>query len=106
MIVKSSGYSASWHLFATSRAICIWRNIMLMVRTTIYLSDDLKAALAARAQADGRTEADIIREALAEKLKGPGKTAKDMHFGLFASGITSTSTEVDDVLTATGFGTT
>ncbi|MFT4009958.1 MAG: CopG family transcriptional regulator [Nocardioidaceae bacterium] len=75
-----------------------------MVRTTIYLPDDLKAALEARAEADGRTEADIIREALAEKLRGSGKTARQMRFGLFDSGSSTTSTEVDDVLTATGFG--
>lgn len=75
-----------------------------MVRTTIYLPEELKAALEARAEADGRTEADIIREALVEKLRGPSKTARDMQFGLFDSGITTTSTEVDDVLTDTGFG--
>lgn len=75
-----------------------------MVRTTIYLPDDLKAALEARAGADGRTESDIIREALAEKLRGPGKTAQAMRFGLFDSGTSTTSTEVDDVLATTGFG--
>ena len=76
-----------------------------MVRTTIYLPDDLKAALEARAQADGRTESDLIREALAEKLRGPGKTVRQMQFGLFDSGLSATSAEVDDVLAATGFGT-
>ncbi|MDT0203312.1 CopG family transcriptional regulator [Nocardioides sp. AE5] len=75
-----------------------------MVRTTIYLPDDLKAALEARAEADGRTESDIIREALAEKLRGPGKTARDMRFGLFDSGTSTTSTDVDEVLAETGFG--
>lgn len=75
-----------------------------MVRTTIYLPDDLKAALEARAQADGRTESDIIREALAEKLRGSGKTASQMRFGLYDSGTATTSTDVDDILTATGFG--
>lgn len=76
----------------------------IMVRTTIYLPDDLKAALEARAEADGRTESDLIREALAEKLRGPGKTARQMRFGMFDSGATTTSTDVDDVLAATGFG--
>jgi len=75
-----------------------------VVRTTIYLPDDLKAALEARAEADGRTESDIIREALAEKLHGPGKTARQMRFGLFDSGTSTTSTDVDDILAASGFG--
>lgn len=75
-----------------------------MVRTTIYLPEELKAALVARAEAERRTEADIIREALAEKLRGPHRTARDMQFGLFASGVTTTSTDVDDVLAETGFG--
>ncbi|MFT4164404.1 MAG: CopG family transcriptional regulator [Microlunatus sp.] len=75
-----------------------------VVRTTIYLPDDLKAALEARAEADGRTESEIIREALAEKLNGPGRTASQMQFGLFDSGTSTTSTDVDDVLATTGFG--
>lgn len=75
-----------------------------MVRTTIYLPDDLKAALEARARADGRTESDVIREALTEKLRDHGRTARDMKFGLFDSGTSTTSDDVDDVLTETGFG--
>lgn len=38
-------------------------------RTTIYLPDDLKARLEATARAEGRTEADVIREALANALE-------------------------------------
>lgn len=68
------------------------------------LPDGLKAALEARAEADGRTEADIIREALAGKLRGSGKTARQIRLGLFDSGTASTSSEVDNVLAATGFG--
>jgi predicted transcriptional regulator len=75
-----------------------------VVRTTIYLPEDLKAALEARAKADGRTESDLIREALAEKLRATGKTARSMRFGLFDSGTSTTSTEVDQVLADTGFG--
>lgn len=75
-----------------------------MVRTTIYLPEDLKAALEARARTDGRTEADIIREALAEKLAEPGKSARNMRFGAFESGVTTTSVEVDQVLADSGFG--
>ena len=85
-------------------AIRICRTLKIVVRTTIYLPDDLKAALEARAEADGRTESDIIREALTEKLRGTGRTARQMRFGLFDSGTGTTSTDVDDVLAATGFG--
>ena len=75
-----------------------------VVRTTIYLPEDLKAALEVRASAEGRTESDLIREALAEKLRGSGRTARQMRFGLFDSGTSTTSTDVDEVLAATGFG--
>lgn len=75
-----------------------------MVRTTSYLPEDLKAALDARADADRRTGSDIIREALAEKLSGDGRTARDMRFGMCDSGTSTTSTDVDDLLAATGFG--
>jgi Arc/MetJ-type ribon-helix-helix transcriptional regulator len=37
-------------------------------RTTLYLPDDLKARLEAAARTEGRTEADVIREALARAL--------------------------------------
>jgi plasmid stability protein len=37
-------------------------------RTTIYLPDELKARLEAAARARGRTEADVIREALTRAL--------------------------------------
>lgn len=76
-----------------------------MVRTTIYLPDNLKAALEARAAADGRTESDLIREALAEKLRQSGRTARDIRFGLADSGTSTTSTDVDDILSQTEFGT-
>ena len=44
-------------------------------RTTIYLPDDLKARLEAAARSEGRTEADVIREALARALdsRAPGR---------------------------------
>jgi len=37
-------------------------------RTTIYLPDDLKRQLEQAARREGRTEADVIREALADAL--------------------------------------
>jgi predicted transcriptional regulator len=76
-----------------------------MVRTTIYLPDELKRDLEARARAEGRTESDIIRESLARTLRGTGRTAKDLRFGLFDSGRDDTSARVDEVLAESGFGT-
>ncbi|NKB87101.1 MAG: ribbon-helix-helix protein, CopG family [Acidobacteria bacterium] len=39
-----------------------------MKRTTVYLPDDLKAALKMRARAERRSEAELIREAIAERV--------------------------------------
>jgi predicted transcriptional regulator len=75
-----------------------------MVRTTIYLPDDMKRELEARARSEGRKESDIIRESLARTLRGHGRTIKDLRFGMFDSGREDTSARVDDVLTETGFG--
>lgn len=36
-----------------------------MVKTTIYLSEELKSAVAAQARREGRSEAEVIREAIA-----------------------------------------
>jgi plasmid stability protein len=72
------------------------------MKTTIYVPDDIKAALRRRADAEHRSESDIIREALAEAVAGyssrlprklpvpPGPT-------------TNYAEHVDDVL-AEGFG--
>lgn len=79
--------------------------LVFMVRTTIYLPDEMKRDLAARARAEGRTESDIIRESLAATLRGLGRTAKDLRFGMFDSGHADTSARVDEVLAETGFGT-
>jgi hypothetical protein len=57
------------------------------------------------AQAEGRTESDIIRESLAGTLRGYGRTIKDLRFGMCDSDHADTSVCVDDVLAETGFGT-
>lgn len=75
-----------------------------MVRTTIYLPEELKRELEARARPEGRSEADIIRDSLARTLHGSDRTIKDLRFGMFASGHTDTSTRTDDVVTESGFG--
>lgn len=40
-----------------------------MVKTTIYLSEELKSAVADRARRDGRSEADVIRQAIAAAVQ-------------------------------------
>lgn len=41
-----------------------------MKKTTLYLPDALKAALAARARAEGCSEAELIRGAIADRVRG------------------------------------
>jgi len=41
-----------------------------MRKTTVYLPDDLKGALESAAEAEQRSEAEIIRDALATALAG------------------------------------
>ncbi|MGK2858108.1 MAG: CopG family transcriptional regulator [Thermoanaerobaculia bacterium] len=40
-----------------------------MKRTTIYLTDDLKRAVEAAAEREKRTEADVIRDAIAASIE-------------------------------------
>lgn len=70
-------------------------------RTTIYLPDDLKAALERTASAEGKTEAEVVRSALA------AATAEEVHprpqLPLFDSGDPTLAERVDEELAA-GFG--
>ena len=75
-----------------------------MVRTTIYLPEDLKRELESRARVERRSEADIIREALFVALRGGARTARQMSFGRYGSGRSDTSERVDEVLGSSGFG--
>ncbi len=72
-----------------------------MKRTTVYLPDELKAALARTAAADGTTEAQVVRSAL------EAATAHYAHprprLPLFDGGDPTLSERVDDEL-ARGFG--
>ncbi|HEV2088341.1 MAG TPA: CopG family transcriptional regulator, partial [Cryptosporangiaceae bacterium] len=81
------------------RAICMWHTGG-MVRTTIYLPEQTKRALEAKARREGRTEADIIRDALDRTLHlAPARPWAP----LFHSGQNDTSERVDEIL-ADGFG--
>jgi len=71
-----------------------------MEKTTVYLPDDLKRSLRRLALSSGRSEAAIIREAIAVQvsvLEQPRPRG-----GLFASGEPTLSEQVDEALD--GFG--
>jgi plasmid stability protein len=72
-----------------------------MKKTTIYLPDDLKAALERTAAAEQRPEADVIREALREAVlyrdRAPAPTVP-----LFKSGDPTLAERVQEALE--GFG--
>ena len=72
-------------------------------RTTIYLPEDLKAKLEATARAEGRTEADVIRKALADELAQ--RTSRRPRLPLTEPTCESTNwaEQVDEILDA-GFG--
>lgn len=72
-----------------------------MRRTTLYLPDDLKAALERTAAAEGKSEAEIVRSALAVATGGQAHPAPRLP--LFDSGDRELAERVDDVLAA-GFG--
>jgi hypothetical protein len=67
-----------------------------MQKTTVYLPDDLKAALAREAALRGVAEAQVIRDALAAAVQRPRPRA-----GLFESS-EPLARRVDELLT--GFG--
>lgn len=52
----------------TSTAPYVYGRFDDVIRTTIYLSEELKAALEAKATQEGRTEADIVRDDLQQAL--------------------------------------
>lgn len=72
-----------------------------MKRTTVYLPDELKAALERTAAAEGRSEADVLRRALAVATSAHAHPAPRLP--LFDSGDPTLAERVDAELAA-GFG--
>jgi hypothetical protein len=72
-----------------------------MKRTTVYLSDELKAALERTATAEGRSEAEVVRSALASATAGHAYPPPRLP--LFDSGDPTLAERVDEEL-ARGFG--
>jgi hypothetical protein len=71
-----------------------------MNKTTVYLPEELKGALTQLSVATGRSEAELIREALTTLIEGPERPRP--RGGLFASGDPALSEHVDEALA--GFG--
>lgn len=74
-----------------------------MRRTTIYLDADLDLRLKAEARRLGRPAAEIIREAVRERLDASA-VRRSRHAGAFSSGRADTASDVDRALGETGFG--
>lgn len=72
-----------------------------MKRTTIYLPDELKAALERAAAAEGKSEAEIVRAAVATATAVHAHPAPRLP--LFESGDARLAERVDEEL-ARGFG--
>jgi hypothetical protein len=72
-----------------------------MKRTTIYLPDELKAALTRTASALGKSEAEVVRSALA--VATADQAYPRPRLPLFDSGDPSLAERVDEALAA-GFG--
>ena len=73
-----------------------------MVKTTVYLPEEIKAALTRVASERAMSEAELIREALSDKLSAA--TATRPRVALFGEGLgdETVAERVDELLT--GFG--
>ena len=73
-----------------------------MKKTTIYLPDDLKAALERVAAAEGQSEAELIRAALRDKLGGATSPRPKVPLTPAGLGDPGLAERVDELLA--GFG--
>ena len=71
-----------------------------MKKTTIYLPDDLKAALERAAVEKGQSEAELVRKAVEDLVRGFGRPRQRLP--LFSSGDPTLAERVDEELR--GFG--
>jgi plasmid stability protein len=71
-----------------------------MNKTTIYLPDGLKRSLRRLAAASGRSEADLIREAISARVQADARPRPQGH--LFQSGDPSLAENAEEALA--GFG--
>ncbi len=73
-----------------------------MRKSSIYIDDEVDLALTRRAAAEGRTKAELIREALREAA-GSSLGVRPRAVGVFA-GPADLAAHVDEHLAQTGFG--
>ena len=70
-----------------------------MVKTTVYLESDTALALRRMAEAQGRSQAELIRDALAAYAKR-GKRPLPSGMGKYDSGETDISERAEEILSA------
>jgi Arc/MetJ-type ribon-helix-helix transcriptional regulator len=73
-----------------------------MVKTTVYLSEDLKAALERAASEEHRSEADLIREAIRARVDRQVRARPRVPLVERSLGDPTAAERVDDLLS--GFG--
>jgi hypothetical protein len=71
-----------------------------MEKTTVYLTEDQKGALARAAKTSGKSEAELIREGV--ELVTARHRVRELRLPLFASGQSDLAERVDEALD--GFG--
>ncbi len=74
-----------------------------MVKTSVYLPEELKDRLAAASRASGESEATIIRSALEQRLATMLRLRNSPHWGTVGFADPDLADKVDEVL-ADGFG--
>lgn len=74
-----------------------------MVKTSVYLPEELKERLAEAARASGESEAMIIRSALEQWLAGLLRPRNSPHWGTVGFADPDLADRVDEIL-AEGFG--
>ena len=82
------------------RTILTYGRIYGMEKTTVYLTDDQKRALARAAKTSGRSEAELIREGV--ELVTARHRLGELDLPLFANGQPDLAERVDEALD--GFG--
>jgi hypothetical protein len=78
----------------------MYGKVYVMVRTTVYLPEELKRRLERAAELSGESEAEIVRRGVAAAVSEA--VARRPHIPLFASGDATLAERVDEALA--GFG--
>lgn len=83
---------------------CSWYHIWQMMKTTVYLRDEDVAALRRMAARTGRSQAELIRDAVADATARAGAGRRVLHSaGVGRSGLEPVR-DVRAALAETGFG--